>query len=313
MTDVVKNIAASVKARLKSIAVKEHKQFDFLLLHYMIERLLYRLSISKYAEKFVLKGGLLLYIHLEDRARPTRDVDFLARRISNDEAFITQAFQEICVTQCNDGVVYGADHMVTERIKEDAEYGGLRIKFKGYLGNASQTLQFDIGFGDVVVPNPTVMNYPVLLDMDSPEIYTYSIESVVAEKFEAMISLALLNSRMKDFYDIYNISEKFDMDGRVLYEAVFETFQRRGTDLQPHPVVFTTEFLQDPTKQLQWTAFTNRTVRQKIDLAMVLERIGEFLGPLYQGILNEREFFGYWDSEHKIWKPTGPAGVGPTP
>jgi hypothetical protein len=249
-----------------------------------------------------LKGGLLLYIHLKDRARPTRDVDLLARRISNDEASIIRVFREICATQCNDGLVYDADHLIVERIKEDVEYGGLRVKLRCHLENALQTLQFDIGFGDVVVPNPIVMNYPVLLNMDIPEIHTYSIESVVAEKFEAMISLALLNSRMKDFYDIYNISEQFDMDGRVLYEAVSATFQRRRTSLQSHPVVFTAEFLQDPTKQSQWTAFINRTVQQKIDLAMVLERIKEFLGPVYRGILNEREFFGYWDSEYKIWK-----------
>lgn len=273
-------------------------------MHYMIERLLYRLSISKFKDKFILKGGLLLYIHLEDRARPTRDVDFLARRIANDVDTITLAFQEICATQCNDGVSYDGDNLVAERIKEDADYQGLRIKVNGYLGNAKETLQFDIGFGDVVVPNPIVMDYPVLLEMDNPdnsEIHTYSIESVVAEKFEAMITLALLNSRMKDFYDLYVISEKFDLDGRTLYEAIFETFQRRGTDVDHNPVVFSGEFLNDPTKQIQWQAFLKRIAKQDMEFKAVLSRHQNFLGPIYQGILAEREFLGCWKCELKAW------------
>jgi predicted nucleotidyltransferase component of viral defense system len=302
MTGEIKNTAASVKARLKTIADKEQKPFDFLLMLYMIERLLYRLSISNYNEKFVLKGGLLLYVHLEDRARPTRDVDFLARRISNDVESITKAFQEICKIECNDGLVYDTDHLIAERIKEDADYEGLRIKINGYLEKSRQTLQFDIGFGDVIVPKSLIMNYPVLLDMDCPEIHTYSIESVVAEKFEAMISLSFLNSRMKDFYDVFTISEKFNFDGRVLYEAIFETLQRRGTDLVKQPAVFMVDFLQDKTKQTQWEAFINRTTKQKLEFGVALTRIKDFLAPVYNQILQEREFFEQWDKASRTWK-----------
>jgi predicted nucleotidyltransferase component of viral defense system len=268
----------------------------------MIERLLYRLSISNYNEKFILKGGLLLYIHLEDRARPTRDVDFLARRIANDAESISKDFQEICKIECDDGLMYDGEHLLSEKIKEDADYEGLRVKIVGYLERSKETLQFDIGFGDVVVPKPVMMEYPVLLDMNCPEIHTYSIESVIAEKFEAMISLALLNSRMKDFYDIFTLSEKFNFDGRVLYEAIFETFQRRGTNLIKQPAVFTEAFLQDNTKRIQWEAFINRTIKQKLDFEVVLARTKFFLEPVYSCILKEKEFFEHWDKENRKWK-----------
>lgn len=302
MTEKITNTAASVKVKLKTIADKEQKPFDFLLRLYMIERLLYRLSISNYSDKFILKGGLLLYVHLEDKARPTRDVDFLARRISNEVEPISKAFQQICKIECDDGVLYDGDHLISERIKEDADYEGLRIKIIGYLEKPKETLQFDIGFGDVVVPKPVIMQYPVLLDMSCPEIHTYSIESVVAEKFEAMISLSFLNSRMKDFYDVFTLSEKFNFDGRVLYEAIFETFQRRGTALIKQPAVFTAGFLQDNTKKIQWEAFINRTIKQKLDFEIVLVRVKDFLEPVYNCILKEKEYFEQWDKENKIWK-----------
>jgi predicted nucleotidyltransferase component of viral defense system len=301
MTKEIKNIAASVKAKLKAIAESENRQFDFLLMLYMIERLLYRLSISAYSDNFILKGGLLLYVHLEDKARPTKDIDFLARRIPNDIETITAVFRKICVIEYNDGLVYDTKNLVVEKIKEGADYEGIRIKVNCYLEKTKMLLQFDIGFGDVIVPKPVVMDYPVLLNMASPQIQTYSIESVIAEKFEAMIALADLNSRMKDFYDIYSISERFDFEGRVLYEAVFETFDRRGTNLFKEPLVFKEEFSHDENKQKQWQAFTKRILKRELDFKIVTENIRVFLEPIYHAVIHETEYFRKWERLSKRW------------
>jgi predicted nucleotidyltransferase component of viral defense system len=296
----VKNITASIRAKLRNIANKEHKPFDFILMLYMIERLLYRLSVSKYSDNFILKGGLFLYITIKEKARPTKDIDFLAKQLSNDISKMHNIFNEICKIKCQDGLLFEEESITAEKIKEDAEYEGIRIKIKCYLGNAFKILQLDIGFGDVVVPKPVMIEYPILLDMNPPEIKAYSIESVISEKFEAMISLSLLNSRMKDFYDIWILSKKYMFDGRVLYEAIFETFNRRGTHLNKEPAIFSKNFYIDKSKQKQWTAFTNR-IGQKAEFELVMKSLENFLKPVYYSLLNEIEFSKNWDYEKNIW------------
>ncbi|RKN77102.1 nucleotidyl transferase AbiEii/AbiGii toxin family protein [Paenibacillus ginsengarvi] len=302
MSDI-KNVPASVSERLKNVARQSGKAFDSLLLLYFQERFLYRLSISDFKDKFVLKGGLFLFSQTGFKSRPTKDADFLAKQIANDLEKLQSSFTSICSIEVpSDGVVYLVDEMTVERIKEDADYEGVRIKVTALLGRTRKVLQFDIGFGDVVVPRPQLIDYPVLLNMEMPKIRAYSKESVISEKFEAMISLSVMNSRMKDFYDIYTLLVAEDYDGRVLYEAVFETFQHRGTILEKEHPLFSEEFVLDANRVRQWNAFLKRTgINQALDFKEVLGDIVTFLEPIYQSVLGEQEFFGIWDAVKKKW------------
>ena len=202
-----KDMAASVRTRLLNISREQEKPFDEVMILYMLERLLYRLSKSSYRDNFVLKGGLLLCVLFADQHRTTKDADFLAKQIAGQTDNIARIFREICTIEEDDGLIFNADEVETRRIKEDADYEGVRVLVHCRLGQARKILQVDLGFGDVVVPRPQLMEYPVILAMEKPVILAYSLESVVAEKFDAMIALDQLNSRMKDFYDIYMLSD----------------------------------------------------------------------------------------------------------
>ncbi|MCL2199283.1 MAG: nucleotidyl transferase AbiEii/AbiGii toxin family protein [Defluviitaleaceae bacterium] len=297
-----KNNVASIRARLKNIADKERKPFDFILMLYFVERLLFRLSISRYSEQFVLKGGLLLYLIMNEKARVTKDIDLLAKETTGDLDMLRDIFVDVSAISFDDAVAYDPDSITTERIKEDADYEGARVKIIGHLGNIRKPLQFDIGFGDVVIPKPETLEYPTLLDMDKPMIKAYSKESVIAEKFEAMLYLAELNSRMKDFYDIYSLCISFDFDGRVLYEAILQTISRRGTHTPQKPIVFDKDFANSKDKATQWAAFKRRTsVGDGLEFPKVVGTIGMFLKPVYEGIVNEKEFFGHWENDVLRW------------
>ena len=300
-----KSNAASIRARLKNIADKERKPFDFILMLYFVERLLFRLSISRYSEQFVLKGGLLLYLIMNEKARATKDIDLLAKETASNLDALREVFAEISAMPSDDAVTYDTNSITAERIKEDADYEGVRIKIIAHLGNMRKSLQFDIGFGDVVVPKPETLEYPTLLDMDKPVIRAYSKESVIAEKFEAMLYLAELNSRMKDFYDIYSLCISFDFDGRVLYEALLQTITRRGTHTPKEPTVFNKDFANNKEKATQWGAFKRRTsVGDSIEFPEVVDMVGLFLKPVYDGIIKEKEFIGHWEKDSLRWVTT---------
>ena len=292
----------SIKAKIRNLAIKEGRPFDYLLIYYFIERLLYRLSVSRYADNFILKGGLLLYTVLDNDARFTKDIDFLARRINNSPDEIVAIFSEIAAIPLDDAVRYDAQSITVERIKEDADYQGVRVKLAGYLDKSRHVLQFDIGFGDVIVPQPSEMEYPSLLNMDRAKLKAYSLESVIAEKFEAMIYLAEANSRMKDFYDIYTICRKFEFEGRVLFEAVSQTLEHRATPLNRVPTVFSSEFPEIKDKQTQWKAFRRRIkVATGLEFPEVVNLIKTFLEPIYTCVLEEKEFYGIWNCETGEW------------
>jgi predicted nucleotidyltransferase component of viral defense system len=294
--------ADSIKSRLKNLAITEKKQFDYLLMLYFIERILYRISVSKYRDVFVLKGGLLLYTILDDKARVTKDIDLLARELASTLDGLQEIFKEVCSIEADDAVRFDIKTIRAERIKEDADYEGVRIKVTAFLDKSKKTLQFDIGFGDVIVPKAIEMEYPSLLAMDTPKIKAYSMESVIAEKFEAMLYLAETNSRMKDFYDVCVLSKTFCFDGRVLYEAISLTLQRRGTPLSKTPTVFSESFRELKDKQTQWNAFIRR-IETQIDAGFddVVLLVKVFLLPIYECILNEKEFFGQWDNNVLGW------------
>ena len=302
MTTNIKNMAASVRGRLANIANVEQRPFDSVLLLYMQERLLYRLSVSEYVDHFILKGGLLMFILTEYKGRPTKDIDFLARQINNDMERIKSIFREICMVAClDDGLTFSSDSIDVERIKEDADYEGVRVKIIGSMGNAKKSLQLDIGFGDIVIPKPELMSCPTLLDIGVSNIQVYSVESVIAEKFQAMVVLSVVNSRMKDFYDIYTLLNRNRFDGERLKLAVFETLKRRNTSLAKDIVIFEPSFSEDLKRDAMWKAFLKKINVSDLPFSEVMKEITAFLKPIYDAILNEESFSGSWDYEKRIW------------
>lgn len=238
----------------------------------------------------------------EYKGRPTKDIDFLAEQISNDIENIRKVFSEICKVQCeDDGLVFSGDEIEVEEIKKDGEYHGIRVKTNCFLGNARKVLQLDIGFGDVVVPRPQMMECPIVLDMKAPVIKVYSLESIISEKFQAMISLSVINSRMKDFYDIFTLLNTNSFDGRKLQEAVYETLQTRHTVIERENIIFTEEFMKDVNRIKMWKAFLRKINSANIEFDEVMRGIIIFLKPIYDVIVHEEEFFEFWDHDKKQW------------
>ncbi|MCL2762711.1 MAG: nucleotidyl transferase AbiEii/AbiGii toxin family protein [Treponema sp.] len=295
--------AESIKAKLKKEADTSKKDFNFLLLHYFIERILFRLSISPYVNNFILKGGMLLYTVLDNQARATRDVDFLAKNIKNTPDELVKIFSKIASIPADDAVSFDTKNIDVERIKEEADYQGIRIKLTAYLDRSRHVLQFDIGFNDIIVPHPVEMIYPTLLDMEPPRLKAYSLESVIAEKFQAIVYLADLNSRMKDFYDIYELSRHCDFDGAALSEAIAQTFRNRKTEIIPQPIIFNEDFSSLPDKQVQWQAFQRRTgiISTPTNFSLVVLGIKGFLLPVYEALVKKVLFVGKWNKETAMW------------
>jgi Nucleotidyl transferase AbiEii toxin, Type IV TA system len=230
---------------------------------------------------------------------PTRDADFLARGENSPERFVA-TFRELCEMQIEeDGLRFDADTVTAERITEDADYEGVRVKFVVYLENARIPIQIDLGFGDVITPAPVESEMPSLLDLPMAKLLTYPRESVVAEKFEAMVSLGLANSRMKDFYDVRSLSRDFPFEGPSLSEAVKMTFATRGTQLlSGTPIVFTPEFFEDADKKKQWAAFCNknRSYVPEVSLESVCKEIATFLMPLVDGLNGKAALRQKWSN-----------------
>ena len=275
-----KNIPASVRQRLLNRAKSDRRPFNELLQYYAMERFLYRLSQSVHADRFILKGALMLRVWRAPELRPTMDIDLLGRT-SNEEADIVAQIRGILTVDVEaDGLTFDPDSIRAERITEDADYEGIRIRFLGALGSAIIHLQIDIGFGDVVYPEPEESELPTILNSPVPRLLCYSRESTIAEKLEAMVKLGVLNSRMKDFYDIWLLSRQFDFDGAELAEAIRLTFERRGTALPTEIEPFSEPFIS--TKQTQWAAFRKRLGQDHIPASFrdIVAQVDEFLSPV---------------------------------
>ncbi|MCD4818015.1 MAG: nucleotidyl transferase AbiEii/AbiGii toxin family protein [Candidatus Cloacimonetes bacterium] len=228
----MKNIEASVRARLLTLAKQSKRDFNAILLQYFQERFLYRLSISESNENFVLKGALLFRIYKMTASRATTDIDFLGINIANSEKNIVSIFKSIVMISCDDGVRFDENSITSEIIKELDDYSGLRIYCLAYLGRTKRRIHFDIGFGDIIVPKPVILDFPVLLDnQPAPKITAYTAESAIAEKFEAIVSLGFYTSRMKDFYDVYYMSKNYSFTAQILKKAIKITFYSRSTNL----------------------------------------------------------------------------------
>lgn len=241
---VAGNVGASVRARLLKRARAEHSDFQILLTRYALERLLYRLSMSPYRDQFVLKGAMLFTIWVDDRFRPTRDLDLLGFGDNSPEAAAV-AFRAICSQPVeDDGVVFDTERLEVAPIREEIEYGGVRVRTRATVAAARLPIQVDVGFGDTITPGPVEIDYPALLDAPVARLRAYQVETVVAEKFEAMVRLGIANSRLKDFYDLWLISRTFSFDHPVLAEAVRRTFANRDMALPAEQPTGLSEALQ---------------------------------------------------------------------
>jgi len=289
-----RNISASIRQRLLNLARKDRRPFGELLQYYAMERFLYRLSRSEHADHFILKGALMLRVWSAPEHRPTMDIDVLGRT-SNDEAGVIALIQDVLYLEVEaDGLVFDPESVRAERITEDADYEGIRIRFSGVLGTARIHMQVDIGFGDVVHPEPRSWDFPTLLDSPTPRLLGYSRESAIAEKLEAMVKLGELNSRMKDFYDIWLLSRSFDFDGELLTEAVRLTFKQRNTELPQQIIAFTDRFMD--AKQIQWSAFWGRLQQERVpdSFAEVVEAVQDFIAPVVSTLASGGQFSGKW-------------------
>jgi predicted nucleotidyltransferase component of viral defense system len=250
-----KNIVASIHQRLLNVSRQSRRRFNDLVLYYAVERFLYRLSQSAYRDRVVLKGGLMLNVWQTPVTRVTRDIDLLAR-IGNDPQTIAEVVRAICAVDVkDDGIVFDSDSVSTHSIAEDASYEGVRARFRGHFGKMPLAMQIDFGFSDVVTPAPTEIIYPAMLDHPPARLLAYNRETAVAEKLEAMVKLGELNSRMRDFFDVWVLSQGFPFEELLLANAIRSTFARRGRELEVAPACFGEAFAVTPAKIVQWKGF----------------------------------------------------------
>lgn len=275
-------LAASVHARLLARAKERGEDFNLTLTRYALERFLYRLSTSGLRDRFWLKGALLFDLWFGVPHRPTRDADFLGLG-PQDAAALGGAMREVCAVPANDGMAFDPRSIAIEEIREQARYGGLRVRLVGLLGRARSTVQLDVGFGDAVTPGPEVIEYPTLLpDQPAPRLRAYPRATVAAEKLEAIVSLGMANSRMKDYFDLRALVREGTLDVPVLAGAIAATFTRRGTALAGDtPLGLSDEFAGDAAKRAQWSAFLGKNRLDAPELAEVISEIRRFMiGPL---------------------------------
>ena len=294
--------AISVKDRLKNQAKEDGRTMQDELITYGLERTIYRLSISEYAERFTLKGGIFLYALFDGNfARATMDIDLLAQHIPNDAEKMKSVFKNIFSIECDDALRFDLDSLNVNDITEFKEYHGVNVSITAYLDRTKVPVSIDIGFGDIVYPERMKMNFPVLLDMEAPEVYAYSIYSVIAEKFEAFVSLGLANGRYKDFYDIYVLSENYDLDGEELRNAIKETFAHRGTSFDDI-VAFEPEFTADTVRQNRWNSFIKKKKGMvKVDFVEAIGQSKRLLMPIVESINKNEDFRLKWSRNKKDW------------
>jgi hypothetical protein len=273
------NIAKSVKDRLLNIARKEGRVFDVLLVRFALERLLYRLSISAHRDRFVLKGGMLVTVWVADDNRVTRDADFLGHGDADPDRLIAD-FGEIMAIESDDGLAFDIGALAATVIREEMEYGGIRLKTAAYLERTRIPVTIDIGFGDAMADATQRLDYPTLLDLPAPQVRSYPPATVIAEKFQAMVALGVLNGRMKDYYDLWAIPRAINISGDDLDAAILATFERRRTPIpKERPPGLSGEMFGDEGKQRQWRAYAASLELDAVSLESVIEGVWELVGP----------------------------------
>jgi hypothetical protein len=294
----VSNVAASVRQRLLNLARERNTEFNRVLKRYVAERFLYRLGLSREVDRFTLKGAALFLLWKGREMRPTGDVDFLGSG-PDDPVSLRAAIEAICAVPLpDDGLVFDPASIRIESIRDEHGYGGQRIRLRASLGKANVLLQVDVGFGDVVTPERVEADYPTLLDHPAPRLWTYPRETVVAEKFEAMLSLGAANSRLKDFWDVAVLAEHFVFDGETLRTAIDETLRRRKTALTREiPDALRPAFYESGARIEQWQAFIRKGgagLEGPIGFGEVGESVRAFLGPVRASLVRGEEFARRW-------------------
>ena len=306
-----RDVPASVRARLRNLARRRDVDFMLLLGRYAAEHFLYRLSASDDMHRFTLKGAALFRVWAEEEMRPTRDVDFLA---AVDHTRVRAAIETMCAVPCpDDGVLFDAGAIRIDAIRVDQPDGGLRVRLPGALGNIRLSLQMDIGFGDVVTPARELRDYPTLIDLPAPRLWTYPREAMVAEKFHAMVSRGESNSRVKDLWDIACVARRFAFDGETPRGAVAETFRRRATTFAAHrPPALRPAYYEDPARREHWRVL-HRQIPTGADgparLADAGVELSRFLGPLCDSLIEGAAFPQTWPAGGP-WRPGVEAPTG---
>jgi len=293
-------LVQSVHHRLINYAHQRKEDPNLIFIRYGMERFLYRLSCSAHCDRFILKGAMLFALWTDQIRRPTRDLDFLGMGDASDEGLL-QTFRDVLLTEVEpDGLAFNHENLTISDIREGQEYSGKRMKIPAKLGGTVLKIQIDIGFGDAVTPKASRVDYPTLLDLPAPKIRVYPQETVIAEKLEAMVSLGQATSRMKDFYDLWTLSQMMMFSGAILVQAITATFKRRHTSIPGSiPVSLTQVFAEDATKQIQWKGFLRRNGFQETQLSQVIEDLEAFLAEPIQAAANQTAF-------SKSWSPNGP-------
>ncbi len=288
------NVTASVKQKLLNKSRTEERSFEELVRRYAMERFLYRLSQSKYRDRLILKGALMFAVWKNSIYRPTLDIDMLGR-LSNDTALLENAIREICSVNIeDDGIRFYASTVKSDAITKDADYAGRRVRFVGKMENMRISMQIDIGFGDAVFPEPDEITMPSFFDMPTGKILGYTRESAIAEKYHAMIQMAELNSRMKDFYDIWILTTSFDFVGQRISQAMKLTFEKRQISISNEVVAFSDSFAKD--KQDQWQVFRKKVkaMESPVNFADVTKQVEKFLRPIITSLAQNSAIPGTW-------------------
>jgi len=291
------NIGASARAQLLNVARQLNVDYNALLRRYFQERFLYRLSVSEYKDNLILKGALILAGYNISRYRPTKDIDFLGKAIKDDIEDFKKIIAEIASIQNDDGVSFDIKNITAEEIKEEADYKGIKIHLPCSMDTIKNNVSVDIGFGDEIVAGPIEMDFPVILNSAVPKIKVYSLESAIAEKFESIVKLNILTSRMKDFYDILFISSSKSFNSETLKIAINNTFKNRETDLQERTSVY--EILKDDRqKKTQWSAFLKKNkLKAENEFRVVINKIQNFIEPIF-GLKESKQ----WNPENWNWE-----------
>lgn len=290
MSEEIKNYGKSIRARLLNVAKQENIFFQTILTRYFQERLLYRISQTHYKNNFYLKGGALMYAYERFSARPTLDIDFLGSNISNDGEKIVNTFKEICAVPCDeDGVYFDLTRISAQNITEFKDYHGIRLSISVSMDTIAQVMTMDIGFGDVVTPGAVPLDYPILLKhLPVANILAYSIETVIAEKMHAVVDLADQSSRMKDYYDLYQILSANQYDEDILRVAIKRTFENRHTEYKKDVMFFRAEYPENAAMQIRWKAFIRKiTSKSNLSFSDAVSYLQTRLKPYWENLKHE--------------------------
>jgi hypothetical protein len=312
-----RNYGHSAYARLLMFAKQNSLDFTFALQRYAMERLLYRMSKSTHADKFILKGASLFLVWKGHSYRVTKDADFLASGFLNEDSLVGIFKEIVGIPGCeDDGLGYDSDSIRAVPVREEQEYGGIRVTLIAHLHNARIPLQIDVGFGDAVTPAPEIVTYPSALGNPPAQLRAYTRYSVVAEKFEAMVQLGIADSRMKDFYDLWLMSRLFEFHFGTLCKAIKDTFNRRKTNIPDIvPIAFSEEFWGDTQKRAQWNAFLRKSKPEgaEADFKTIVKSIADFLLPPLRAMESGEMHDLHWDVSGSWKKTKNEEGARPAP